>query len=178
MPTRCYRKDGHSLSGWKTVDPQRSRVRGGPHYLLAEPGLAAHIFIDGHAVHRHGGTAAWHPRFGSSVRSPGGQSVWPAAAAVPLYGGIVSCWVICQHNSGKALQTVLAEALVAARPVHAAIPDVIGSVVISLFVRLAAGTGRCKDRSRVDSALAIGQRSPPTSADLHVSRGGRGRRET
>jgi short-chain fatty acids transporter len=88
----------------------------------------------------------------------------PLFLQYPLYGGIVGLLGYLPTQSGKALQTVLAEALVAgANQYTLPFLTFIGSVVISLFVPSGGGHWAVQGPVAVDSALALGQRSP---ADL------------
>jgi short-chain fatty acids transporter len=88
----------------------------------------------------------------------------PLLLQYPFYGGIVGLLAYlptASGNSGKALQTVLAEALVTGAN-HYTLPFLtfIGSVIISLFVPSGGGHWAMQGPVAVDSAIALGQRSP------------------
>ena len=85
----------------------------------------------------------------------------PLLLQYPLYGGIVGLLAYLPTPSGKALQTVLAEALVTgANQYTLPFLTFIGSVVISLFVPSGGGHWAVQGPVAVDSALALSQRSP------------------
>ena len=85
----------------------------------------------------------------------------PLLLQYPLYGGIVGLLAYLPAASGKALQTVLAEALVTgANQYTLPFLTFIGSVIISLFVPSGGGHWAVQGPVAVDSALALGQRSP------------------
>jgi short-chain fatty acids transporter len=85
----------------------------------------------------------------------------PLLLQYPLYGGIVGLLAYLPGPSVKALQTVLAEALVTGADQYT-LPFLtfIGSVIISLFVPSGGGHWAVQGPVAVDSALALGQRSP------------------
>jgi short-chain fatty acids transporter len=85
----------------------------------------------------------------------------PLLLQYPLYGGIVGLLGYLPTGSGKALQTVLAEALVRGADEYT-LPFLtfVGSVIISLFVPSGGGHWAVQGPIAVDSALAIGQHSP------------------
>ncbi|BBX61641.1 short-chain fatty acids transporter [Mycobacterium saskatchewanense] len=85
----------------------------------------------------------------------------PLLLQYPLYGGIVGLLGYLPAGSGKALQAVLAEALVRGADQYT-LPFLtfLGSVVISLFVPSGGGHWAVQGPIAVDSALAIGQHSP------------------
>jgi short-chain fatty acids transporter len=85
----------------------------------------------------------------------------PLLLQYPLYGGIVGLLGYLPTGSGKALQTVLAEALVRGADQYT-LPFLtfVGSVIISLFVPSGGGHWAVQGPIAVDSALAIGQHSP------------------
>jgi len=85
----------------------------------------------------------------------------PLLLQYPLYGGIVGLLGYLPTGSGKALQTVLAEALVRGADQYT-LPFLtfIGSVLISLFVPSGGGHWAVQGPIAVGSALAIGQHSP------------------
>jgi short-chain fatty acids transporter len=85
----------------------------------------------------------------------------PLLLQYPLYGGIVGLLGYLPTGSGKALQTVLAEALVRGADQHT-LPFLtfVGSVLISLFVPSGGGHWAVQGPIAVGSALAIGQHSP------------------
>ncbi len=85
----------------------------------------------------------------------------PLLLQYPLYGGIVGLLAYLPTQSGKALQTVLAQALVTgANQYTLPFLTFLGSVVISLFVPSGGGHWAVQGPVAVDSALALGQRSP------------------
>ncbi|WP_278248610.1 TIGR00366 family protein [Mycobacterium decipiens] len=85
----------------------------------------------------------------------------PLLLQYPLYGGIIGLLGYLPEPSGKALQTVLAEALVTgANQYTLPFLTFIGSVIISLFVPSGGGHWAVQGPVAVDSALALGQRSP------------------
>jgi len=85
----------------------------------------------------------------------------PLLLQYPLYGGIVGLLGYLPSGSGKALQTVLAEALVRGADQYT-LPFLtfVGSVLISLFVPSGGGHWAVQGPIAVDSALALGQHSP------------------
>lgn len=85
----------------------------------------------------------------------------PLLLQYPLYGGIVGLLGYLPTGSGKALQTVLAEALVRGADQYT-LPffTFIGSVLISLFVPSGGGHWAVQGPIAVGSAVAIGQHSP------------------
>jgi short-chain fatty acids transporter len=85
----------------------------------------------------------------------------PLLLQYPLYGGIVGLLGYLPSGSGKALQTVLAEALVRGADEYT-LPFLtfVGSVIISLFVPSGGGHWAVQGPIAVQSALAIGQHSP------------------
>lgn len=85
----------------------------------------------------------------------------PLLLQYPLYGGIVGLLGYLPTGSGKALQTVLAEALVRGADQYT-LPffTFIGSVLISLFVPSGGGHWAVQGPIAVGSAMAIGQHSP------------------
>jgi short-chain fatty acids transporter len=100
----------------------------------------------------------------------------PLLLQYPLYGGIVGLLGYLPTGSGKALQTVLAEALVRGADQYT-LPFLtfVGSVLISLFVPSGGGHWAVQGPIAVDSALAIGQHSPAylglTSMSVAVGEG-------
>ncbi len=84
----------------------------------------------------------------------------PLLLQYPLYGGIVGLLGYLPTGSGKALQTVLAEAVVRGADEYT-LPFLtfVGSVLISLFVPSGGGHWAVQGPIAVDSALAIGQHS-------------------
>jgi short-chain fatty acids transporter len=86
----------------------------------------------------------------------------PLLLQYPLYGGIVGLLGYLPIGSGKALQTVLAEALVRGADQYT-LPffTFIGSVLISLFVPSGGGHWAVQGPIAVGSAVAVGQHSPP-----------------
>ena len=85
----------------------------------------------------------------------------PLLLQYPLYGGIVGLLGYLPTGSGRALQTVLAEALVRGADQYT-LPFLtfIGSVLISLFVPSGGGHWAVQGPIAVGSAMAIGQHSP------------------
>ena len=85
----------------------------------------------------------------------------PLLLQYPLYGGIVGLLGYLPTRSGRALQTVLAEALVRGADQYT-LPFLtfIGSVLISLFVPSGGAHWAVQGPIAVGSALAIGQHSP------------------
>jgi short-chain fatty acids transporter len=85
----------------------------------------------------------------------------PLLLQYPLYGGIVGLLGYLPTGSGKALQTVLAEAVVRGADQYT-LPFLtfIGSVLISLFVPSGGGHWAVQGPIAVGSAQAIGQHSP------------------
>jgi short-chain fatty acids transporter len=85
----------------------------------------------------------------------------PLLLQYPLYGGIVGLLGYLPTGSGKALQAVLAEALVRGADQYT-LPFLtfVGSVLISLFVPSGGGHWAVQGPIAVNSALAIGQHSP------------------
>jgi short-chain fatty acids transporter len=100
----------------------------------------------------------------------------PLLLQYPLYGGIVGLLGYLPTGSGKALQTVIAEALVRGADEYT-LPFLtfIGSVIISLFVPSGGGHWAVQGPIAVTSALAIGQHSPAylglTSMSVAVGEG-------
>ncbi len=86
----------------------------------------------------------------------------PLLLQYPLYGGLVGLLgYLPSGSSGKPLQTVLAAALVTgANQYTLPLLTFIGSLIISLFVPSGGGHWAVQGPIAVDSALAIGQRSP------------------
>lgn len=85
----------------------------------------------------------------------------PLLLQYPLYGGIVGLLGYLPTGSAKALQTVLAEALVrGADQFTLPFLTFIGSVLISLFVPSGGGHWAVQGPIAVGSAVAIGQHSP------------------
>jgi short-chain fatty acids transporter len=86
----------------------------------------------------------------------------PLLLQYPLYGGLIGLLgYLPAGSSGKPLQTVLAQALVAgANQYTLPLLTFIGSLIISLFVPSGGGHWAVQGPIAVDSALAIGQRSP------------------
>ncbi|OBB98656.1 TIGR00366 family protein [Mycobacterium sp. 852002-40037_SCH5390672] len=84
----------------------------------------------------------------------------PLLLQYPLYGGIVGLLGYLPTGSGKALQTVLAEALVRGADQYT-LPffTFIGSVLISLFVPSGGGHWAVQGPIAVGSAVAVGQHS-------------------
>lgn len=85
----------------------------------------------------------------------------PLLLQYPLYGGLVGLLGYQATKADKPLQTLLAEALVNGATEHT-LPFLtfIGSLIISLFVPSGGGHWAVQGPIAVDSALAIGQRSP------------------
>ncbi len=85
----------------------------------------------------------------------------PLLLQYPLYGGIAGLLGYLPAGSGRALQTVLAEALVGGAD-QFTLPFLtfVGSVLISLFVPSGGGHWAVQGPIAVGSALAIGQHSP------------------
>jgi short-chain fatty acids transporter len=87
----------------------------------------------------------------------------PLLLQYPLYGGLVGLlgYLPSGPGAGKPLQTVLAEALVTgANQYTLPFLTFLGSLIISLFVPSGGGHWAVQGPVAVDSALAIGQRSP------------------
>src|SRR6185437_13542752 len=87
----------------------------------------------------------------------------PLLLQYPLYGGLVGLLGYLPSGPGahKPLQTVLAEALVTgANQYTLPFLTFFGSLIISLFVPSGGGHWAVQGPVAVDSALAIGQRSP------------------
>ncbi|MCV7103928.1 TIGR00366 family protein [Mycobacterium palustre] len=84
----------------------------------------------------------------------------PLLLQYPLYGGIVGLLGYLPTGSGKALQTVLAEAVVRGADQYT-LPFLtfVGSVLISLFVPSGGGHWAVQGPIAVGSAVAIGQHS-------------------
>ncbi|MET0475972.1 MAG: TIGR00366 family protein [Mycobacterium sp.] len=85
----------------------------------------------------------------------------PLLLQYPLYGGVVGLLGYQAASDGKPLQTLMAEAVVSGATQYT-LPFLtfIGSVVISLFVPSGGGHWAVQGPIAVDSALALGQRSP------------------
>jgi short-chain fatty acids transporter len=85
----------------------------------------------------------------------------PLLLQYPLYGGIIGLLGYLPTGSAKALQTILAEALVRGADQYT-LPFLtfVGSVIISLFVPSGGGHWGVQGPIAVGSALAIGQHSP------------------
>lgn len=85
----------------------------------------------------------------------------PLLLQYPLYGGIVGLLGYLPTGSSKALQTVLAEALVRGADQYT-LPFLtfVGSVLISLFVPSGGGHWAVQGPIAVGSAVAVGQHSP------------------
>ncbi|OMC07824.1 TIGR00366 family protein [Mycobacterium sp. SP-6446] len=85
----------------------------------------------------------------------------PLLLQYPLYGGIVGLLGYLPTGSSKALQTVLAEALVRGADQYS-LPFLtfVGSVLISLFVPSGGGHWAVQGPIAVGSAVAVGQHSP------------------
>jgi len=85
----------------------------------------------------------------------------PLLLQYPLYGGLVGLLGYAPSHATKPLQTVLAQALVSGATQYT-LPFLtfIGSLVISLFVPSGGGHWAVQGPIAVDSALALGQRSP------------------
>jgi short-chain fatty acids transporter len=85
----------------------------------------------------------------------------PLLLQYPLYGGLVGLLGYHATDKAKPLQTLLAEALVhGATQYTLPFLTFIGSLIISLFVPSGGGHWAVQGPIAVDSALAIGQRSP------------------
>ena len=85
----------------------------------------------------------------------------PLLLQYPLYGGIVGLLGYLPTGAGKALQTVLADAVVRGADQYTLpLLTFIGSVLISLFVPSGGGHWAVQGPIAVGSALAIGQHSP------------------
>jgi short-chain fatty acids transporter len=85
----------------------------------------------------------------------------PLLLQYPLYGGIVGLLGYLPSASGKPLQALLAEAIVTgANQYTLPFLTFVGSVIISLFVPSGGGHWAVQGPIAVDSALALGQRSP------------------
>jgi short-chain fatty acids transporter len=85
----------------------------------------------------------------------------PLLLQYPLYGGLVGLLGYHAAKDAKPLQTLLAEALVSGATQYT-LPFLtfIGSLIISLFVPSGGGHWAVQGPIAVDSALALGQRSP------------------
>jgi short-chain fatty acids transporter len=85
----------------------------------------------------------------------------PLLLQYPLYGGVVGLLGYQAATNAKPLQTLMAEAVVSGATQYT-LPFLtfIGSVVISLFVPSGGGHWAVQGPIAVDSALALGQRSP------------------
>jgi short-chain fatty acids transporter len=85
----------------------------------------------------------------------------PLLLQYPLYGGLVGLLGYLPSHGAKPLQTLLAQAVVSGATQYT-LPFLtfIGSLVISLFVPSGGGHWAVQGPIAVDSALAIGQRSP------------------
>ncbi|WP_350224443.1 TIGR00366 family protein [Mycolicibacterium sp. lyk4-40-TYG-92] len=85
----------------------------------------------------------------------------PLLLQYPLYGGLVGLLGYQATKADKPLQTLLAEAVVNGATEHT-LPFLtfVGSLLISLFVPSGGGHWAVQGPIAVDSALAIGQRSP------------------
>lgn len=85
----------------------------------------------------------------------------PLLLQYPLYGGLVGLLGYQATKADKPLQTLLAEAVVNGATEHT-LPFLtfVGSLIISLFVPSGGGHWAVQGPIAVDSALAIGQRSP------------------
>jgi short-chain fatty acids transporter len=85
----------------------------------------------------------------------------PLLLQYPLYGGVVGLLGYQATSDAKPLQTLMAEAVVSGATQYT-LPFLtfIGSVVISLFVPSGGGHWAVQGPIAVDSALALGQRSP------------------
>ena len=85
----------------------------------------------------------------------------PLLLQYPLYGGLVGLLAYRGAEGSKPLQTLLAKTLVnGATEYTLPFLTFIGSVIISLFVPSGGGYWAVQGPIAVDSALAIGQRSP------------------
>ena len=98
----------------------------------------------------------------ASGPTPGAAKVsGPLLLQYPLYGGIAGLLGYLPAGSGRALQTVLAEALVrGADQFTLPFLTFLGSVLISLFVPSGGGHWAVQGPIAVGSAVAIGQHSP------------------
>jgi short-chain fatty acids transporter len=85
----------------------------------------------------------------------------PLLLQYPLYGGLVGLLGYVPSHGVKPLQTLLAQALVSGATQYT-LPFLtfIGSLIISLFVPSGGGHWAVQGPIAVDSALALGQRSP------------------
>jgi short-chain fatty acids transporter len=85
----------------------------------------------------------------------------PLLLQYPLYGGLVGLLGYAPSHAAKPLQTLLAQGLVSGATQYT-LPFLtfIGSLIISLFVPSGGGHWAVQGPIAVDSALAIGQRSP------------------
>jgi short-chain fatty acids transporter len=85
----------------------------------------------------------------------------PLLLQYPLYGGLVGLLGYLPSHGAKPLQTLLAQAVVSGATQYT-LPFLtfVGSLVISLFVPSGGGHWAVQGPIAVDSALAIGQRSP------------------
>ncbi len=85
----------------------------------------------------------------------------PLLLQYPLYGGLVGLLGYAPSHAAKPLQTIVAQALVSGATQYT-LPFLtfIGSLVISLFVPSGGGHWAVQGPIAVDSALALGQRSP------------------
>lgn len=85
----------------------------------------------------------------------------PLLLQYPLYGGLVGLLGYQATKADKPLQTLLAQAVVNGATEHT-LPFLtfVGSLIISLFVPSGGGHWAVQGPIAVDSALAIGQRSP------------------
>ncbi|OBG78373.1 MULTISPECIES: TIGR00366 family protein [unclassified Mycobacterium] len=103
----------------------------------------------------HGTPIRFIRAFSNAARVSG-----PLLLQYPLYGGIVGLLGYLPTGSGKALQTVLAEAVVRGADQYT-LPffTFLGSVLISLFVPSGGGHWAVQGPIAVDSALAVGQHS-------------------
>ncbi|AKN18674.1 short-chain fatty acid transporter [Mycobacterium haemophilum DSM 44634] len=85
----------------------------------------------------------------------------PLLLQYPLYGGLVGLLGYVPTESGKPLQTLLAETLVTgANEYTLPLLTFVGSIIISLFVPSGGGHWAVQGPIAVDSALALGQHSP------------------
>ena len=85
----------------------------------------------------------------------------PLLLQYPLYGGVVGLLGYLPTESGKPLQTLLAEMLVTGASEYT-LPFLtfVGSIIISLFVPSGGGHWAVQGPIAVGSALALGQHSP------------------
>lgn len=85
----------------------------------------------------------------------------PLLLQYPLYGGLVGLLGYKASQDAKPLQTLVAETLVSGATQYT-LPFLtfVGSVIISLFVPSGGGHWAVQGPIAVDSALALGQRSP------------------